>query len=1386
MNPHRRRALRAPPSRGAAPAGVAARFLAAALLCSIASVRAADVATLPLPRMVVPRTATPPVLDGKLAPREWDGAAACTAFVQAFGGSPDQIARLQTVAYVMYDDAYLYVALRNARGPKLTLLSKKARRNDDGAIVFDTANEILFAPTEAPQAVYQTLFNSYPAVFDAKIIASLGYTSMAWDGKWDIASSEDADEWIIEARAPLRSFGAESIRDGTAWRALFTADVLGDRGFVAWAPGGAFIDVPRHGTIEFRERAPAFQFLDMESVFTGQAALKAAVAAPAGASARISVVARFGPDVASGSKDLVISRDVSLTAGQREALTLEGDLSSLELPKVKVAQAASPAAGQEVPAGYCELTARTAEGLVLYHQVFPFVIDGWRRAAPAALKTSPYEGAFGVEDRYAPLSRKLLVKIDRLYMPERARVAGGTARLKDSATGAVLAERAIAPFLNDYSEFPMEIGKATVPVETEKDWLAGGGAKTLQEREAIEAENAQLRAARQPEKKLPRGPASVVAPAAYTLEVSLTDAQGGSLAVVAAPAKLKGYQFDWENNSVGVSDKVIPPWTPMQWSKGELSMWNKRYRLNALGLAEAVVNDGHPQLAGAMRMVAVIDGKEVELRPEPARPRQQAEAFVDFSGKTAAGDLTVEVDTRAEFDGFVLNTMRLVPRKPLNLERLSLLVRMPAGEAPYFVTTAGGWNATHGETPAKWDAAGTALGSMRIKFVPYLYFTDSERGFCWFADTTKGWRVDAGKSAQEYWHEGDALVLRVNFVDQTNRVIEAPTSLTYGWMVTPLKPQFPGWRATTFSPWPPHPKAVNLFWADACDWAVVSPYFSSPFPWSYGKSRAAFDASRAGGTIACAGNCTDSIGRYEDWKGRQFPEYGAEWGIDMQPGWVAQVARGKGPNDFQLWHWDQWLAKSELTGLYFDITYLGEDWNYLGGGAYLRDDGTMEPGYNYLGERDLFKRIRYLAHQHGAGLPFIWQHTTSGHAAHAWLGDVGMEGENTMPIDRQTDAMTIFSEGRLRSVGRARDLGMASLMMSQQYHKGWFADRLDEMVFLTDQTIGWLLAHDVVSGQLPIYTDVLVGELEMWDPAIRFVPSWHSNEGLACVAKDVQVSAHVWPGRQAVVWIANTAREARRAEVTVDLARLGLDPSKPLHVFDLETGAPCAWQKGRLTAEVPARFWRAVRFMQDARLPEGRTFAAAFDGDLAADASLADRWPPEYRRLVPADLLATGKTGQALKLERPVTYWARNVLGSRGALAFDAKFDSASAGILISLPHPLVVRIQKGKAQIESREPAVDGKSGKPLVLAEGEMPAAGADAWRAMEVRWNGDAVSLLCDGKQLAAGKLSQAWAPPAARGLAIYDNYRLRVDSRPAFTLGPMAGACLDNLTVQRAEP
>src|SRR6202789_2354033 len=270
---------------------------------------AAPPPVLPMPRMVVPRTSHPPVIDGVMEPGEWDRAAACTGFIRTFEAT---LAPTQSTAWITFDSKYLYVAFRNYRSEKLGFLSARARRADDERIVSDPGNEIWITPPGSPATTYQTLINVYPAVLDVKMIPTVGYSSKSWSGKWEIASHQSADSWTVEARAPISAFSAEGIHDGSIWRALFSTDVLADQsGFRAWASGGAFADIARHGFLQFSDEGAAFQLLDVESIFSGRPTFSAAVAGAVRAPANVKVTVRFGAALQPGASDVLVTKTVA-------------------------------------------------------------------------------------------------------------------------------------------------------------------------------------------------------------------------------------------------------------------------------------------------------------------------------------------------------------------------------------------------------------------------------------------------------------------------------------------------------------------------------------------------------------------------------------------------------------------------------------------------------------------------------------------------------------------------------------------------------------------------------------------------------------------------------------------------------------------------------------------------------------------------------------------------------------------------------------------------------------------------------------------------------------------------------------------------------------------
>ena len=118
-----------------------AAFLSFASLMALPAAAAEPLSSVPLPELVTTKLPAPPKIDGRLSPGEWDSAAACTGFMTAF---KNELSHIQSVAWVAYDDEYLYVAMKNYRGENYTFLKKHGREPDDEAIVATNPLEMRF------------------------------------------------------------------------------------------------------------------------------------------------------------------------------------------------------------------------------------------------------------------------------------------------------------------------------------------------------------------------------------------------------------------------------------------------------------------------------------------------------------------------------------------------------------------------------------------------------------------------------------------------------------------------------------------------------------------------------------------------------------------------------------------------------------------------------------------------------------------------------------------------------------------------------------------------------------------------------------------------------------------------------------------------------------------------------------------------------------------------------------------------------------------------------------------------------------------------------------------------------------------------------------------
>ena len=113
---------------------------------------------------------------------------------------------------------------------------------------------------------------------------------------------------------------------------------------------------------------------------------------------------------------------------------------------------------------------------------------------------------------------------------------------------------------------------------------------------------------------------------------------GRALASERQELKLLRHRFTWQGNDAGITDKVIPPWTPVQASGERFAVWNRVLNVDGLGCARSIANGGVGQIQ-AMRLVAVVDGRETVLRAGAPKVEKRTEAAAEFSGQGSGAGL---------------------------------------------------------------------------------------------------------------------------------------------------------------------------------------------------------------------------------------------------------------------------------------------------------------------------------------------------------------------------------------------------------------------------------------------------------------------------------------------------------------------------------------------------------------------------------------------------------------------------------------------------------------------------------------------------------------------------------------------------------------------------
>lgn len=470
----------------------------------------------------------------------------------------------------------------------------------------------------------------------------------------------------------------------------------------------------------------------------------------------------------------------------------------------------------------------------------------------------------------------------------------------------------------------------------------------------------------------------------YSYTVSLRDVQGGTVAVVERgfekldPAKT----FPWWNNSVGLSRRVLEPWTPVDADKDSAAVWGRRISFDTTGLPAQVTSQDRPLLAAPVRLVGALPGgSPVEFKGTGVSLLDRSQDKSVHVGAMSGCGVRIEARCETEFDGCVKVTLDLSPEAaPVKLAELALLIPL-RGETSailranenrirqcnYFVGRLPPGQGTVWDSRAVNQVPVMTVGS----YSPYIWLGDEEVGLCCFGDSDEGWWPSDARPAQEVVREKDTVTLRLNLVSEPV-TLDKPRRIVLGLMANPVKPLRRDAKPVQ-----------TVMFGDASPGRVDKDdktvpreaQGQRPFPMLVDVSRANCRKLRAEGKAVSPYIAHTDFPAIDP---KEATYFAGAW-TDTALGDVAprnlRIVRSLA--DYHVYWYDQWMKECDISGFYVDNIYGNMTRNADMGPAYKLPDGRIQPGFMLWENREYIRRLQAVLQDRGVQPREVWLHMTN-------------------------------------------------------------------------------------------------------------------------------------------------------------------------------------------------------------------------------------------------------------------------------------------------------------------------------------------------------------------------------------------------------------------------
>ena len=266
----------------------------------------------------------------------------------------------------------------------------------------------------------------------------------------------------------------------------------------------------------------------------------------------------------------------------------------------------------------------------------------------------------------------------------------------------------------------------------------------------------------------------------HGFKVVFLDKSGAALDSVSAKfVKTQIAEPEKFSNSLGISDDVLPPWTPMsvKQSKNEtvVSMWNRDYVFGAMPFSGVIKTNGMSDFGEALVGISV-DGKEMALKAGDLAVEKSGKNQVVLVQRAFGDSVAVEARHIIDYDGFDRVKVTLTALKNAQVDKLLFRFALDGASVNSVVRKLG-----NVEMLSKKASFG---------FEPLLFLAGEKRGLSYLCDSDQFWFPKNNPNAISLKREENGkLLFDIQPVNETVPIKKGQAfTYEFGIAATPYRP----------------------------------------------------------------------------------------------------------------------------------------------------------------------------------------------------------------------------------------------------------------------------------------------------------------------------------------------------------------------------------------------------------------------------------------------------------------------------------------------------------------------------------------------------------------------------------------------------------------------